>query len=93
MAETVGTADGIKCKPAGLSGFRLASSDKKDCDAYRNVRQYRWTLDFVGGGGHYTWTRYHNLNKTIVPMFSAPTSRAFCTPSTDCSRGWTTRVT
>ncbi len=73
MAETVGTADGMKCKPAGLTGFRLASSDKKDFEAYRNVRQYRWTMEFSGGGGHYTWTRYHNLKKTIVPMFFAPT--------------------
>jgi pimeloyl-ACP methyl ester carboxylesterase len=74
MAEHVGTADGMKCKPAGLIGFRLASSDKRDFEAYRNVRQYPWTLDFSGGGGHYTWTRYHNLKKTVVPMFFAPTT-------------------
>lgn len=73
MAEHVGTADGMKCKAAGVVGFRLASSDKKDIEAYRNVRQYRWTQDFCGGGGHYAWTRYHNLKKTIVPMFFAPT--------------------
>jgi pimeloyl-ACP methyl ester carboxylesterase len=73
MAEHVGTADGLKCKAAGVVGFRLASCDQKDIDAYRNVRQYRWTQDFCGGGGHYTWTRYHNLKKTVVPMFFAPT--------------------
>jgi pimeloyl-ACP methyl ester carboxylesterase len=74
MAESVGTADGTRCKPAGLSGFRLASSDPKDIAAYRNVRQYRWTIEFCGGGGHYTWTRYHNVKKAIMPIFSAPTT-------------------
>lgn len=73
MAEHVGTADGVKCAPAGLVGFRLLSSDKRDCDLYRNVRQYHWTQEFCGGGGHYTWCRYHNLKKTVAPMFSAPT--------------------
>jgi len=73
MAEHVGTADGLKCKAAGVVGFRLASSDKKDIEAYKNVRQYRWTQDFCGGGGHYTWTRFHNLKKTVAPMLLAPT--------------------
>jgi pimeloyl-ACP methyl ester carboxylesterase len=73
MAESVGTADGMKCRPAGVTGFRLASSDRNDCEAYRNIRQHRWTIDYSGGGGHYTWTRYHNVKKTIMPMFSAPT--------------------
>jgi pimeloyl-ACP methyl ester carboxylesterase len=72
MAAHVGTADGLKCPAAGVVGFRLASSDKKDLEAYKNVRQYRWTQDFCGGGGHYSWTRYHNLKKTVVPMFLAP---------------------
>ncbi len=72
MAEHVGTADGLKCHAAGVVGFRLASCDKNDIEAYRNVRQYRWTLEFCGGGGHYTWTRYHNLKKTVVPLLFAP---------------------
>lgn len=73
MAEHVGCADGAKCAPAGLVGFRLASCDKKDIALYRNLRQYPWSLEMCGGGGHYTWCRYHNMKKTVVPLFFAPT--------------------
>ena len=72
MTESVGNADGTKCKAAGLTGFRVPFNDRNVVEAYRNVRSYPWTLEFCGGGGHYTWTRYHNVKKTIMPMFTAP---------------------
>ncbi|MBI2807287.1 MAG: hypothetical protein HYX68_20075 [Planctomycetes bacterium] len=75
--EKVGTAEGLKTPMAGRVGFRLASSDKKEIEAYRAVRQIRWTQDYCGSGGHFAWTLRHNLKKTVVPMF-------FCAPAGDC---------
>jgi pimeloyl-ACP methyl ester carboxylesterase len=72
MSEHVGNADGGRGRPAGIAGFRLYSNDPKDIAAYCNVRQYKWDVSYCGSGGHYTWTRYHNLKKTVAPMFSSP---------------------
>jgi pimeloyl-ACP methyl ester carboxylesterase len=73
-AERRGTADGPRGVPAaGRVGFRLVSSDKKDCEAYRALRQYRWSADLNGNGGHFTWTILPNLRRCVVPLFfSAP---------------------
>jgi len=64
-------ADGLKGPAAGRVGFRPASADKKDIDAFRNVRQYRWTEEFCGSGGHFAWTLRHNMKKAVVPLFFA----------------------
>lgn len=72
MAEHVGNADGGRGRSAGLGGFRCYFSDAKSIAAYRNVRQYHYTVEFCGSGGHYTWCRYHNLKKTVVPMLLSP---------------------
>jgi pimeloyl-ACP methyl ester carboxylesterase len=70
--EHKGTADGLKVQAAGRIGFRPCSTDKKDLEAYRSVRQYRWTAEWHGNGGHFTWTLQHNMKKTVVPMFFTP---------------------
>jgi pimeloyl-ACP methyl ester carboxylesterase len=64
-------ADGGPGHAAGKFGFRLCSNEKATVEAYRNLRQYAWTEDFCGNGGHYAWTMRHNLKKTVVPMFFA----------------------
>ena len=63
------SADALKGGAAGRVGFRLDSCDKRDIDAYRNVRQYRWTEDFNGSGGHLAWTLQRNMKKVVVPLF------------------------
>lgn len=65
-------ADGVKGPAAGRVGFRPAFSDKKDIEAFRNVRQYRWTEEFSGSGGHFAWTLRHNMKKVVAPLFFAP---------------------
>jgi len=62
-------ADGPRTHAAGRAGFRLVSSDPRDMALYRNVRQYRWTMDFCGNGGHYAWTLRHNMKKAMFPLF------------------------
>jgi pimeloyl-ACP methyl ester carboxylesterase len=76
LHENAGNADGAPGKSAGLVGFRCLFSDPKDVAAYRNVRNYRWTmeLDHAGGGGHYTWTKTHSMKRYVVPIFFAPTT-------------------
>ncbi len=69
MVQHKGTADGQKGPAAGRAGFQLVSTDKKDVEAYRNVRQIRWTEEFCGNGGHYAWALRHNMKKALVPMF------------------------
>ena len=62
-------ADGPKTHAAGRAGFHLVSCDKQDIDLYRNVRQYRWTAEHCGNGGHYAWALRHNMKNAIVPLF------------------------
>jgi len=61
-------ADGTRDQAAGRVGFRPMSADKKDLEAYRLVRQYRWNEEYHGSGGHFAWTLRHNMKKTIVPL-------------------------
>jgi pimeloyl-ACP methyl ester carboxylesterase len=62
-------ADGPKTHAAGRAGFHLVSCDKHDIDLYRNLRQYRWTAEFSGNGGHYAWALLHNMRKVMAPLF------------------------
>jgi pimeloyl-ACP methyl ester carboxylesterase len=62
-------ADGPKTHAAGRAGFHLVSYDKQDIDLYRNLRQYRWTAEFNGNGGHYAWALLHNMRKVMAPLF------------------------
>jgi pimeloyl-ACP methyl ester carboxylesterase len=62
-------ADGPKTHAAGRAGFHLVSCDKPDIDLYRNLRQYRWTAEFNGNGGHYAWAMLLNMRKVMPPMF------------------------
>lgn len=66
--EAVGTADGLRSAPAGRTGFRLAFTDRKDIEAYRNLRQYAWKMDYAGHGGHFTWTNERNMKNYVVPL-------------------------
>ncbi len=66
--ESVGTADGLRSHAAGRTGFRLALTSKKDVEAYRNLRQYAWNLDYAGHGGHFAWTTQRNMKNCIVPL-------------------------
>jgi hypothetical protein len=67
-SEHYRNADGIPGRAAGRVGFR-----PMPCAAYCQLRQYRWTQDFAGSGGHFAWARQHNLKKVVVPLFfSAP---------------------
>ncbi len=68
-------ADGLKGQAAGRVGFRPASADRKDIEAFhRNVHQVRWTEEFNGSGGHQTWTLSHNLKRVVVPLLISNTS-------------------
>ncbi|MBM3994269.1 MAG: alpha/beta fold hydrolase [Planctomycetes bacterium] len=64
-----GTADGLRVHAAGRVGFHPTSTDKKDLELYRNLRQIRWTEKYCGSGGHFTWVIQHNLKRTVVPQF------------------------
>lgn len=66
-SQTTGLADGLKTHAAGRVGFK-APSDPKEAQAYRGLRQYRWTEDLCGSGGHYAWAIHHNLRKVVVPV-------------------------
>lgn len=72
MVQHKSTADGRKVPAAGRVGFQLASRDKKDIEAYRAVRQYRWSEEYAGSGGHLAWILCHNMKKVLVPMFFCP---------------------
>lgn len=69
MVQHVGTSDGQRVPAAGRVGFKLVSAEKKDIEAYRNVRQIRWNEDYCGNGGHFAWTLRHNMKKALVPLF------------------------
>jgi pimeloyl-ACP methyl ester carboxylesterase len=62
-------ADGPKTHAAGRAGFHLVSYDRQDVDLYRNLRQYRWTAEFNGNGGHYAWALLLNMRKVMPPLF------------------------
>jgi pimeloyl-ACP methyl ester carboxylesterase len=62
-------ADGPKTHAAGRAGFHLVSYEKQDIDLYRNLRQYRWTAEFNGNGGHYAWALLLNMRKVMPPLF------------------------
>jgi pimeloyl-ACP methyl ester carboxylesterase len=63
------TAATINGPAAGRVGFQPASSDKKEIEAFHcNVRQYAWSLDYCGSGGHFAWTLRHNMKKVVVPL-------------------------
>jgi pimeloyl-ACP methyl ester carboxylesterase len=72
MVQHKATADGQKVPAAGRVGFQLASRDKKDIEAYRAVRQYGWSAEYAGSGGHLAWALRHNMKKVMVPMFFCP---------------------
>ena len=71
VLETAGLryvlADGTRGQAAGRSGF-APPQEKKDLELYRNLRQYRWTQDWCGQGGHLAWTLTHNLRKGVMPL-------------------------
>jgi pimeloyl-ACP methyl ester carboxylesterase len=63
-------ADGTRTQAAGQVGFRAPPFvDPKLKAAYCNVRNYPWTMDFCGSGGHSAWTLRHNMKKAVVPLF------------------------
>jgi pimeloyl-ACP methyl ester carboxylesterase len=62
-------ADGQPGHAAGRVGFRPASSETKDLEAHRRLRQYRWNENLAGNGGHLAWTLPHNMKKVLVPLF------------------------
>ncbi len=62
-------ADGAPGHAAGKFGFCSMSTDKKDLELYRNLRQIAWNESYFGSGGHNVWSLRHNLKKTVVPMF------------------------
>ncbi len=60
-------ADGEKGPAAGQTGFRIPA-DKRDAELYRNLRQYAWTPECAGVGGHGAWTLARNLKRTVAPL-------------------------
>jgi pimeloyl-ACP methyl ester carboxylesterase len=62
-------ADGTRTAAAGQVGFQ-APGDPRAAALYCNVRNYPWNDSFVGGGGHFAWTRPHNMKKVLPPLLT-----------------------
>jgi pimeloyl-ACP methyl ester carboxylesterase len=67
----LGTSDGQNAPTAGRVGFHYPG-DPKQCAAYGRLRQYEWTEEMNGQGGHAFWANSIFLRFTLTPMLLSP---------------------
>ena len=68
-----GTADGQDDATAGRVGFQLPGG-KKDGAGYGRLRQYAWTLELSGSGGHLRWSNPIFLCRLMRSLQQPPAS-------------------